>query len=112
MYIVTGIVLVRQDLRQVLEAILLARATLRTIRQNLVWAFLYNLTLIPLAAGVVVPLAGPGTLHLLPSCHDGRSAPSPLGTGGNRAIRASRPGGSSGNRASQPVAEFVRIADY
>ena len=37
------IVLVRQDLRQVLEAILLARATLRTIRQNLVWAFLYNL---------------------------------------------------------------------
>jgi len=61
------IVLVRQDLRQVLEAILLARATLRTIRQNLVWAFLYNLTLIPLAAGVVVPLAGPGTLHLLPS---------------------------------------------
>ncbi len=66
MYIVTGIVLVRQDLRQVLEAILLARATLRTIRQNLVWAFLYNLTLIPRATGGVMP------------CRTGHAAPAPL----------------------------------
>jgi len=52
------IVLVQSDLRGVPRAIRLARATLRTIRQNLVWAFLYNVVLIPLAAGVFVPLWG------------------------------------------------------
>lgn len=51
-------VLVRGDVAQVEEAILLARATVRTIRQNLWWAFGYNVLLIPLAAlGVLPPMA-------------------------------------------------------
>jgi Cu+-exporting ATPase len=54
------VVLVGSDLRGVPRAVLLARATLRTIKQNLVWAFAYNVMLIPLAAGVLVPLLGPG----------------------------------------------------
>jgi Cu+-exporting ATPase len=52
------VVLVNQDLRAVVETIHLGRATLRTIRQNLAWAFFYNLLLIPLAAGVLIPVTG------------------------------------------------------
>jgi Cu+-exporting ATPase len=52
--------LVRGDLRVAVDAIRLSRATLRTIKQNLFWAFAYNVVLIPLAAlGLVTPvLAG------------------------------------------------------
>ena len=53
------IVLVGQDLRAVGRTIALSRATLRTIRQNLGWAFVYNLLLLPLAAGILLPFGGP-----------------------------------------------------
>jgi heavy metal translocating P-type ATPase len=52
------VVLVSGDLRNVPRTIMLARATLRTIRQNLAWAFGYNLVLVPLAAGLLEPLWG------------------------------------------------------
>ncbi len=61
------VVLVHQDLRRVPEAVALARTTLRTIRQNLAWAFGYNLLLLPLAAGLIVPLAGRAVLSFLPA---------------------------------------------
>lgn len=51
------IVLVQADLRAVVDAIDLSRATLRTIRQNLVWALFYNLLLVPLAALHILPAA-------------------------------------------------------
>ncbi len=50
------IVLVKNDLRDVVIAIQLSRATMRKIRQNLFWAFFYNIALIPLAAGVFYPI--------------------------------------------------------
>ena len=49
------VVLVGSDLRALHQAIMLSRATLRTIRQNLIWAFGYNVLLIPLAVGGVLP---------------------------------------------------------
>jgi Cu+-exporting ATPase len=52
------ITLMRGDLRAVPEAILLSRATMRTIRQNLAWAFVYNVVSIPVAAGVLYPFTG------------------------------------------------------
>jgi Cu+-exporting ATPase len=54
----SDILLVTDDLRRVPEAIALSRATLRVIRQNLAWAFGYNVVLIPLAAGALFPWTG------------------------------------------------------
>ena len=51
-------VLVRDDLRTVGAAIALSRATMKTIRQNLFWAFAYNAVGIPLAAGLLYPWTG------------------------------------------------------
>jgi P-type E1-E2 ATPase len=59
------IVLVRDDLMVVPAAIRLARATLRTIRGNLVWAFGYNLAALPVAAaGLLNPLIAGGAMAL------------------------------------------------
>jgi Cu+-exporting ATPase len=52
------ITLMRGDLRTAVQAIELARATMRTMRQNLFWAFIYNSVGIPLAAGVLYPAFG------------------------------------------------------
>jgi len=53
-----GITLLSQDLRKVKSAILLSKKTLSVIKQNLVWAFGYNVILIPVAMGVLYPFIG------------------------------------------------------
>jgi Cu+-exporting ATPase len=53
-----GVTLMRGDLAGVPEALGLARRTLRVIRQNLFWAFIYNVIGVPIAAGVLYPAFG------------------------------------------------------
>jgi Cu+-exporting ATPase len=53
-----GVTLVKDDLRGIAKAIRLSRATMRNIRENLFFAFLYNALGIPLAAGVLYPFFG------------------------------------------------------
>jgi Cu+-exporting ATPase len=53
-----GIVLVKGDLRGIVRARRLSRGTLRNIRQNLFFAFVYNMVTVPVAAGVLYPLLG------------------------------------------------------
>ncbi|MHC4607969.1 MAG: HAD-IC family P-type ATPase, partial [Planctomycetota bacterium] len=60
-----GVILMRGDLRKVRDAIRLSRAARRTMNQNFGWAFGYNALLIPLAAGVLMPIAGIGLNPML-----------------------------------------------
>jgi P-type Cu+ transporter len=53
-----AIILMRSDLSGVADALVLARRTMRVIRQNLFWAFVYNTLGIPIAAGVLYPFVG------------------------------------------------------
>lgn len=53
------IVLMKSDLMDALDAVRLSRATIRNIRENLFWAFFYNVICIPVAAGVLVLFGGP-----------------------------------------------------
>ena len=53
-----NIVLVKNDLRDVVKAIKLSEYTLKKIKQNLFWAFVYNVVSIPVAAGLLYPFTG------------------------------------------------------
>ena len=53
-----GITIIRGDIDKIVTALELSKATERTIRQNLFWAFIYNTLGIPIAAGLLYPLTG------------------------------------------------------
>src|SRR5947207_6904669 len=61
-----GIILIKDDMTDVPKALELSKATVRKIKQNLLWAFVYNVALIPIAAGILVPFLGPGIYQVLP----------------------------------------------
>ncbi|KAK9827103.1 hypothetical protein WJX74_006457 [Apatococcus lobatus] len=105
-----SVVLMGDRLGQVLEAIALGRATLGKIRQNLVWALVYNLFGIPLAAGALLPFAG---IILNPAVAGGMMAFSSLAVVSNSLLlRATFSSGKFLNHnfkaslPSQPTATF------
>lgn len=55
---VAKMTLMSSDLNKIPAAIRLSRRTVRTIRQNLFWAFIYNIIGIPIAAGILYPFNG------------------------------------------------------
>jgi P-type Cu+ transporter len=61
-----GIVLIKDDIRDVVTALDLGRKTVSKIKQNLFWAFAYNTGLIPIAGGILVPFLGVGIFGWLP----------------------------------------------
>jgi Cu2+-exporting ATPase len=70
----SDIVLTRPDLGKLAEAVLLARKTLRIIRENLFWAFTYNLVAIPLAAsGKLAPVYAAAAMAVSSVCVVGNS---------------------------------------
>ncbi|MBA3750040.1 MAG: HAD-IC family P-type ATPase, partial [Nitrosopumilus sp.] len=61
-----GIILIKDDIRDVVTAIEIGKKTVSKIKQNLFWAFAYNTGLIPIAAGAFVPVLGVGVFGWLP----------------------------------------------
>jgi Cu+-exporting ATPase len=61
-----GIILIKDDIRDVVTAFDLGRKTVSKIKQNLFWAFAYNTGLIPIAGGILVPILGVGIFGWLP----------------------------------------------
>lgn len=61
-----GIILIKDDIRDVVTALDLGKKTVAKIKQNLFWAFAYNTGLIPIAGGILVPFLGVGIFGWLP----------------------------------------------
>ena len=61
-----GIILIKDDIKDVITALDLGKKTVSKIKQNLFWAFAYNTGLIPIAAGALVPILGLGVFGWLP----------------------------------------------
>jgi Cu+-exporting ATPase len=78
-----GIVLIRNNLTDVVTAIKLSKATVSKIKQNLFWAFCYNVALIPIAGGALVPFLGPSVYNFLPFLAAGAMASSSVTVVGN-----------------------------
>jgi Cu+-exporting ATPase len=95
------VVLLGSDLATVVKAIAVSRATMRNIAENLFWAFAYNVVLIPVAAGVLYPVAGVLLSPMLAGAAMGLS--SVFVVGNALRLRTFAPNGASAAVVPQPV---------
>jgi Cu+-exporting ATPase len=99
------VVLMSGDLRGVVNAIEVARTTMRNIRQNLIWAFGYNVALIPVAAGALYPAFG---LLLSPVFAAGAMALSSVSVLSNALrLRRIKPTMAEGDAPQQPATKLT-----
>ncbi len=99
------VVLMSGDLRGVVNAIEVARTTMRNIRQNLIWAFGYNVALIPVAAGALYPAFG---LLLSPIFAAGAMALSSVSVLSNALrLRRIKPTMAEGDAPQQPATQLT-----
>ena len=99
------VVLMSGDLRGVVNAIEVARTTMRNIRQNLIWAFGYNVALIPVAAGALYPAFG---LLLSPIFAAGAMALSSVSVLSNALrLRRIKPTMAEGDAPHQPATKLT-----
>ncbi|MEY8882881.1 heavy metal translocating P-type ATPase [Donghicola sp. XS_ASV15] len=99
------VVLMSGDLRGVVNAIEVARTTMRNIRQNLIWAFGYNVALIPVAAGALYPAFG---LLLSPIFAAGAMALSSVSVLSNALrLRRIKPTMAEGDAPQQPATKLT-----
>eukprot|EP00253_Pinus_taeda_P000161 PITA_00161 len=108
---VASIVLMGDKLTQILDALELSKMTMRKIKQNLLWAFMYNIVGIPVAAGVLLPVTG--TL-LTPSLAGAMMGISSLGVMANSLalhleFDSKRKHGGSSTFNSNPLRSIVRM---
>src|SRR5919109_4123493 len=78
-----GIILIKDDVRDVATSLELGKKTVSKIKQNLFWAFAYNTGLIPIAGGALVPFLGAGVYSWLPFMAAGAMALSSVTVVGN-----------------------------
>ncbi len=104
----SDITLIGGDLRQIVTGILLSRRTVATIRQGLIWAFAYNVALIPVAMGLLYPFTG---IVLNPMIAAGAMAISSVSVVTNALrLRSFRKPKSTGEIAHPPWS--ARLMDY
>jgi Cu+-exporting ATPase len=99
-----GIILIKNDLRDVVTALELGRKTVSKIKQNLFWAFAYNTGLIPIAAGVLVPVFGPQMYEWLPFLAAGAMAMSSVSVVANSLLLGRyKPGFAASKLANEQI---------
>jgi Cu+-exporting ATPase len=108
-----GIILIKNDLRDVVTAIDLSKRTVSKIKQNLFWAFAYNTGLIPIAAGILVPFLGAGIFSWLPFLAAGAMAMSSVTVVSNSLLLGRyKPKFSSGKPTREEMAELYSTKQF
>lgn len=105
---VADVVLLGDRVPQVLDVLDLSRATISTIKQNMFWAFGYNLICIPLAAGALLPSLGIG---LTPSVSGGLMGLSSLAVMANSLLLQNRGGRGSGRASTSLTGKVLSLEE-